>query len=321
MNRLPHLSAHDSGSAVEPVPGTGRFSSGGINLSGASKGNVAAPVDLVNFKDLPETNQIDVGEDECVIGANVTLASLAGCEPLVRVFPALVEAASEAGSPQTRNASTVGGDLSQPSRCSYYRQRGAPCVKKGGVSCFARVGENRFHSLFTGCMCVSPAVSSVAIALAALDARIAILSDRRIEKLTVAQFFASAWSNPAVHNSLKPADQILRVEIPVVNGVRSAYLEVSEKSDFDWALVSCATAARVNGRAVNGVRIVVGAIAPIPWQVAQANRFLEGRIVNDDVATQAASLVLREAAPLSSNGYKLPIARALIRRCLTRLVA
>ena len=135
------------------------------------------------------------------------------------------------------------------------------------------------------------------------------------------QVIAPAWANPAVHNSLKPADLIVRVEIPVVDGLRSAYLQVSQRSDLDRALVSCAAAARVSGKTVRGVRIVLGAVAPVPWQVAEANRFMEGRVVNDDVATQAANLVLRRAAPLSSNGYKLPIARALIRRSLTQLVA
>jgi xanthine dehydrogenase YagS FAD-binding subunit len=266
-------------------------------------------------------DQIEIGHDLCRIGAGATLASLGGHELLRRVFPGLAEAASEAGSPQVRIAETVGDNLARHSRCWYYSRRGLRCLKKGGSTCFARVGENRFHSLFTGCMCVSPAVSTLAVSLAALDARIAILRQGRVERLTVARFFAAAWSNPAAHNSLEPADLVVRLEIPVVDGLRSAYLQVSQRSDVERALVSCAAAARVSGRTVRDVRIVLGAVAPVPWQVAEANRFLEGRVVNDDVATQAASLVLRKAAPLSSNGYKLPIARALIRRSLTQLVA
>ena len=267
------------------------------------------------------TDRIEIGHHKCLIGAGAPISSLGLDEQLRRVFPSLAEAAAGAGSSRVRSAATVGDNLAQHSRCWYYSRRGVRCSKKGGSKCFARVGVNRFHALFTGCMCVSPAVSNLAVSLAALDARIAVLREGKVERLTVARFFASAWSDPTAHNSLKPADQILRVEIPVVAGLRSAYLQVSERSDAGRAIVSCAAAARVCGRTVRGARIVLGAISPVPWQVAAANRFLEGRIVNDDVATQAASLVLREAAPLSSNGYNLPIARALIRRSLTQIVA
>jgi xanthine dehydrogenase YagS FAD-binding subunit len=266
-------------------------------------------------------DRIEIGHDRCLIGAGATLASVGAHEGLRRAFPGLVQAASEAGSPRVRSAETLGDNLGRQSRCWYFRRRGVRCAKKGGSTCFARIGENRFHSLFTGCICVSPGASSLAVLLAALDARIAVLRRGRMERLTVARLFAPAWANPAVHNSLKPADLIVRVEIPVVDGLRSAYLQVSQRSDLDRALVSCAAAARVSGKTVRDVRIVLGAVAPVPWQVAEANRFMEGRVVNDDVATQAANLVLRRAAPLSSNGYKLPIARALIRRSLTQLVA
>ena len=119
-------------------------------------------------------------------------------------------------------------------------------------------------------------------------------------------------------NSLEPGDLILRIEIPVQQS-RSAYMQVSEKSMFDWALVSCATAAKVEGGKLTQPRLVLGAISNVPHQVKAANDFLEGKKVDNAVAENAADLLLEKAEPLSDNGYKLLIARTLIRRTLLQL--
>lgn len=321
MNAFAYVSPKHPESAVQLAREGGRFFAGGIDVLGEIKESLSAPTTLINVKDLPDMGRIEFAGGTCLIGATVTLAALLGDAEVAGVFPGLVAAAAEVGSPQIRNRATVAGNLAQHSRCWYYRHRDIHCRKKGGSRCFARVGENKFHSLFAGCMCVSPAVSNLAVVLAALDARVLVLRGRRAEALTLAQLYASAWTNPAAHNSLDPPDLILRVEIPVIAGARSVYLQVSEKSDFDWALVSCAAAARVGGGVLNGARIVLGAVAPIPWQVGDANRFLEGRRVDEETGRQAAALILQDATPLSDNSYKLPIARALIRRALMKLVA
>jgi xanthine dehydrogenase YagS FAD-binding subunit len=124
-----------------------------------------------------------------------------------------------------------------------------------------------------------------------------------------------------VHHSLAPADLILRIEVPVTPGGRSVYLQMAEKSAFDWALVSCAAAGRLEGGKLRGVRVALGAVAPIPWQVEEANALLEGQEPAEDHFAKAADLILRAAEPLEHNAYKLPLANALIRRALTRLIA
>jgi len=122
------------------------------------------------------------------------------------------------------------------------------------------------------------------------------------------------------HNSLSPGDLILRVEIPVQNR-RSAYQQISEKASFDWALVSCAASARVEGGKVTQARIALGSISPVPHLVKAANDFLEGKELNEETAGQAAELMLQRARPQRHNGYKIPMARALIRRTLLQLIA
>jgi xanthine dehydrogenase YagS FAD-binding subunit len=321
MKAFAYVIAQTPESAVELVRNQGRFIAGGIDLLGELKEHIAEPKTLVNVKMLPGTQEITPAGDKWVIGANVTLAALAAHPELRRVFPGVAEAAEEVGSPQMRNVATVGGNLAQHSRCWYYRHRDLRCLKKGGATCYAREGENKFHCLFSGATCVSPVVSNLATALTALGASVLVQRGAKLETLSMTQLYESAWESARAHNSLKPTDLILRIEIPVSAGGRSAYLQMGEKSDFDWALVSCAAAAGVNGRTLRGARVVLGAVAPVPWQVEEANRFLEGKELTDAVAARVTDLLLKDAEPLAHNAYKVPLAQALIRRVLARLVA
>jgi xanthine dehydrogenase YagS FAD-binding subunit len=174
--------------------------------------------------------------------------------------------------------------------------------------------------LFSGCPCLSPLTSNLAIALAALDARVELQRGRRTVTLPIAELYQEAWKDPRAHNSLRPADLILRVVVPAATGGRSAYRQLAEKSSFDWALVSCAAAARVDGRVLRGVRIVLGVVAPVPWRVAAAEQVLEGRELTEARASEAAALLLREAQPHAHNAYKVPLAHALVRRTLASLL-
>jgi xanthine dehydrogenase YagS FAD-binding subunit len=219
---------------------------------------------------------------------------------------------------QIRNVATVGGNLAQHSRCWYFRQRDVKCLKKHGDLCYARNSENRYHSLFTGNDCISPVVSSLATTFAALDATAIVLRDGKELRWSMAELYAEAWKNPYAHNSLQPTDLILRVEIPTTRS-RSAYMQASDKHAFDWALVSCAAAAEMVDGKFKSPRVVLGSISPVPHQSEAANSFLEGKVLDDATATQAADLILKDAKPLEHNAYKMPMAQALIRRTLLKL--
>lgn len=318
MKAVQYATATSPESARELVRQEGRYLAGGIDLLNEMKEYLAEPRLLVNVKALPGLNQIEPGKKSWSIGANVTVAQLEEHPQLRQVFPGLQQAAAEVGSQQIRNVATVGGNLAQHSRCWYYRHRDIFCLKKGGDTCYARHGENKYHSLFTGNTCISPVVSNLAVALAALDARVLVLRGEKPAPMSIAELYAKAWDNPTAHHSLEHGDLVLKVEIPVQQR-RSAYLQVSEKSMFDWALVSCAAAGKVDGGRISQVRVVLGAIANVPYQVQAANELLEGKPLDDESANKAADLILEKAQPLSENGYKIPIARALIRRTLMQL--
>jgi xanthine dehydrogenase YagS FAD-binding subunit len=163
--------------------------------------------------------------------------------------------------------------------------------------------------------------SNLSIALCALDATVRVADKSGKEKqMSIPELYAAAWRDPEAHNSLEPGDLILGVEVPVQQR-RNAYLQMSSKSEFDWALVSCAAAAKVDGGKLSQARVVLGWVSNIPYQNEAANKFLEGKELNEDTANKAAAMILADAHAHSDNGYKIPIAQTLIRRVLLQLKA
>jgi xanthine dehydrogenase YagS FAD-binding subunit len=319
MKAFAYATAHSTDSACQLAADHGVYLAGGNDLLGLLKDYlIPGPNLLVNIKSLAGLNRIEHGEKSWTIGALATVAELERDPDLAKVFPGLHAAASEIASPQIRNVASVGGNLAQHSRCWYFRQRDVTCLKKGGDLCYAREGDNRYHSLFSGNDCISPVVSSLGTTFAALDATAVVLRDGKETRLTMAELYQKAWTEPTAHNSLNPGDLILRLEIPTAR-TASAYLQVSDKHTFDWALVSCAAAANVVGGKLSQPRVALGSLSPVPHQVEAANAFLDGKTLNDDTASQAADLILKDARPLEHNAYKVPMAHALIRRTLLKL--
>lgn len=320
MKSFQYVTAASPASACELAASDGRFLAGGVDLLGEMKEYISEPKTVVNVKALSGLDRIEPAETVWSIGANVTVARIEDHAELKKTFPGLQQAAAEVGSRQIRNVATVGGNLAQHSRCWYYRHRDIKCLKKHGDTCYARHGENKYHSLFSGNTCISPVVSNLAVALGALEAVVIVQRGAQTVRLTIPELYARAWENPTAHHSLGPGDLITKVEVPLRHQ-RSVYIQVSEKSAFDWALVSCAAAARVEGGRLSQARIVLGAIANVPHEVPAVRELLEGKVVDDALAAKAADLILEKAQPMSDNGYKVTLARTLIRRALQQLTA
>ncbi len=318
MKSFAYASARSVDSAQQMVGDNGQYLAGGNDLLGLLKEYLVDPKILVNIKSIPGMDKIEPSGKVWNIGALVTVAQIESDPGIKKTFPGLAQAAADVGSQQIRNVASVGGNLAQHSRCWYFRHRDVLCLKKEGDMCYARHGENKFHSLFTGNNCISPVVSNLAIAFAALDAVAVVQREGQPVRMTMAELYAKAFDNPTAHNSLNPGDLILKVEVPVTR-THSAYLQTSEKHEFDWALVSCAAAAKVADGKLSQARVALGSISPVPHQVKGANDFLEGKTLDDATASQAADLILKNAKPHGHNDYKIPMAHAMIRRTLLKL--
>lgn len=319
MKAFEYVTAQTKTGAPGLLGDGGKYLAGGIDLLGEMKEYIASPPRVVNIKRLPKLREITPMPDGSLqIGANATVVEIASHAGIKAAWPGLSEAAAEVGSPQIRAVATLGGNLAQHSRCWYYRQRDLVCLKRGGSTCYAREGQNKYHAIFSGNPCISPVVSNLAVALSALGAKVVVLREGNEIRLTMAELYADAWQNPLAQNSLKPPDLITGVEIPTPAG-KSAYLQVSEKSDFDWALVSCAAAGKVTGGRISGARIFLGAVAPVPFEMPEANQSLEGKVLDETAVSAAADILLKKATPATQNGYKMAIARTLVRRTLLKL--
>jgi xanthine dehydrogenase YagS FAD-binding subunit len=318
MQNFEYVTARSVDGAIQLSTSESRFLAGGIDLLGEMKEYITSPKRIIDIKLIPDLDRIDTSTSIWKLGANATIAAIANNERVLATLPGLAEAASEVGSPQIRNVATLGGNLAQHSRCWYYRHRDLRCLKRGGSTCYARDGENKYHSLFSGNPCISPVVSNLAVVLAALDARVNVRRGDNEVALTMGELFSNAWNNPLAHNSLLPGDLISHVEIPTQKN-RSTYLQVSEKGAFDWALVSCAAAGRNTGDQWADVSVFLGAVAPIPFRVESP--LLESGDLSKEAIESIAQSVASNATPMAHNGYKVPIAQALVRRALTKFVS
>jgi xanthine dehydrogenase YagS FAD-binding subunit len=322
MNSFQYVTAHTLDEAVDLVGKNGRYLAGGIDLLSEMKDYIVSPDVLVNVKDISQLQSLHTVPEPLDgvpfafrLGATMTIAEIASDKMLP---VGIAQAAAEVGSPQIRNVATLAGNLLQHSRCWYYRQPDITCLKRGGSTCYAQDGENKYSSLFSGCACISPVVSNLSIIFAALDATVDVKVGSKVETLSIAELYRDAWKNPAAHNSLNPEDFLTTVTVPLKR-TRSAYRQMSEKSEFDWALVSCAAAGNVTDGKITDARIALGAVAPVPYMVEEAHHFLEGKPLTDENASQAADIILKDAKPLAHNGYKVPLAHTLIRRTLLAL--
>jgi xanthine dehydrogenase YagS FAD-binding subunit len=230
----------------------------------------------------------------------------------------LVAAAPRVATPQIRNAGTIGGNLLQDSRCPYYR---GPwyCYRAGGIVCDAHHGVNTEHAIFGGDRCYTVTPSDTAPMLVALGAIAHIHRNGVADEMPVADLFVPPKDNIRVMHRLGAGEILTEVEIPLRTGPRSAFLKYAPRNAWDFAQASVAIAASQSGDVMRDCRIVLGAVAPVPWRSYAAEAVIEGKKLTDDVIEAAARAATEGASPLAYNEYKIPLVRKLVRTALKEL--
>jgi len=298
----------------------GVLKAGGIDLLDHLKEHLLEPPRLVDLKRITGLDGIEALADGGLrIGPLATLAAVAAHEGVRDSHAALAQACALAASPQIRNVATIGGNLLQRPRCWYYRLESYPCLKKGGDECFATSGENRYHSILGGGPCVALHPSNAATALVAFGANLTLEGPKGEREVAAQDFFVLPADDPQRENTLAPGEVLTAIGVPAAGARRSAYLDVRERAGFDWPLVSVAASVRNGGGVVEEARIVLGAVAPIPWRSKPAEAALAGKPLSEATAKAAAEVAAEGADPLSDNGYKVELVRTLVRRTLLAL--
>ena len=306
-------------SLVAEKPGSA-LKAGGIDLLDHLKEHLIEPPRLVDLKSVPGLDGISAEPDGSLrIGPLVTLAKIAAHPGIRTSHPGLAQACGEAASPQIRNAATIGGNLLQRPRCWYYRLASYRCLKKGGDVCFAVGGENRYHTIFADGACHAPHPSNTAMGLTAHGASFVFQGSRGTRTVPAEQFFTIPGKDPQRENAKAPDEVLTSIHVPAAAGARSVYASVKEKAAFDWPLVSTAVALRVDGGVVRQVRIILGAVAPVPLRSTAAEQALIGKHLDDATVEAAARAAVAGATPLSENGYKVELLKILLSRTLKSL--
>jgi xanthine dehydrogenase YagS FAD-binding subunit len=282
---------------------------GGTDLLDLMKGEIAIPAQLVNLKSFSELRRIEYRPGKgLTLGALATLHLIAH-DPVVRKrFTALAEAAGRAASPQLRNLATIGGNLCQRPRCWYFRGD-FHCLRKGGKTCYAVMGENSRHCIIGGDPCYIVHPSDPAVALLALDASVTILSGKKSRSVPLREFFVLPRRNVHAETILKPGEIITSITVPdPAEGTVSGYLKFSERQSWDFALVSVAAVLTKS----DSTRVAEG-------RENAVSEGLAGFELTPEKAAELSVAALHGALPLEQNEYKVLLAKNLIADLLVRL--
>lgn len=314
-----NLDAALAAMAAHPDAG---FVAGGTALVDLMKLGVQTPRLLIDINKLPLT-EIEPGEDSVTIGAMVRNAELARHSHIREHYPLVVQALLSGASPQLRNAATLGGNLMQRTRCSYFRDIHSPCNKRApGTGCSARHGRHRRHAILGSSEhCIAAHPSDLAVALSALDAVIHTRGPADERRLRVDDFYLLPGHHPQHETLLKREELIVAVEIPRLSfAARSLYRKVRDRASYDFALVSVAAALDLDAEdVIRDARLALGGVAPKPWRARAGEAVLIGSKAGADTFRAAADAVLEDAVPHPGNRFKVELSRRLIVRTLTEL--
>lgn len=289
---------------------------GGMDLLALMKDYIVQPARLVNVKALDRA--ITAAGGGLRIGAAAPLIDLIEHAGARKQYPALVQAAEEVGTPQIRHVGTVGGNITQRPRCWYFRNEEFHCLKKGGSRCFAVEGENQYHAIFGEGPCHIVHPSSLAVPLIAYGARFRVVGPSGEREVPAADFFVMPDRDIWDENILEPNELLTHVILPAPGNVRAATYEVRFKQSHDWPLAMSTVVLTMDGKTVKGARVVMGAVAPVPWVAAAAERALVGQTLSAETASKAADAAVQGVKPMTQNAYKVQIARTAVKRAILK---
>ena len=300
MINFDYVRPSTSKSAIDALnkDATAQFIAGGTNLVDLMKRGVTAPQKLIDITNLPLKAIAQVG-NVIRIGALALNSDVAEHELIVKKLPLLSQALNAGASPQLRNMATVGGNILQRTRCSYFYDTTMPCNKRQpGSGCGALKGYNRYHAILGASeQCVAVHPSDMCVALAALGATVIINSNKGERRIPFLDFHRLPGSTPQRDNNLQRGELIIAVEIPQSGAFskNAHYLKIRDRASYAFALVSVAAALDLNETVINNARLAMGGVAHKPWRLITAENFLKGKNATMANFQQAAALAMKEA--------------------------
>jgi len=298
-------------------PGT-KIIAGGTNLVDLMKRGVTAPDKLVDINHLP-LKGIAPTKTGLHIGALALNSTVSENSLVMQKQPLLAMALKAGASPQLRNMATVGGNMMQRTRCTYFYDTTMPCNKREpGTGCGALEGYNRMHAIFGAspqCIAVHP--SDMCVGIAALDAVVIIAGKKGERRIPFTGFHRLPGDHPEMDNHLAPGELIVGVEIPDNNFAQhSYYLKVRDRQSYAFALVSVAAALDISGGTIRSARLAMGGVAHKPWRLFDVEKALIGKPATEENFKHAAQIAMQGAKAYEYNAFKLRMAPGAITEAL-----
>ena len=288
-----------------------QFIAGGTNLVDLMKRGVVSPEKLIDITNLPLKN-IEQQKGFIRIGALALNSDVAEHELITKKLPLLSQALKAGASPQLRNMATVGGNMMQRTRCTYFYDLTMPCNKRQpGSGCGAIKGYNRMHAIFGAsdkCIAVHP--SDMCVALTALDATVVVSSSKGDRRIPFGDFHRLPGTTPEKDNNLQRGEMITAIEVPDNDAFakNSLYVKIRDRASYAFALVSVAAALDIEGNTIVNARLAMGGVAHKPWRLTAAENFLKGKTISLENFKQAATIAMKDAKAYEHNNFKLKLA-------------
>lgn len=299
-----------------------RVIAGGTTLIDLMKAGVERPAVVIDINALP-LGAIEVTPERVRIGALARNSDVAADPTIGREFPVLAQALAAGASGQLRNMATVGGNLLQRTRCTYFRDNVSRCNKRApGSGCDAREGIHRMHAVLgTSEACIATHPSDMAVALAALDARIVVQRAGGEARLTLDEFYRLPEDTPQRETTLERGDVIVAVELepgPVYRN--SQYLKLRDRASYEFALVAAGACLEfADDGTIARSKLALGGVATVPWRASEAEQILDGAAPAAELFRRAADAAFATAQPLPQNAFKVELAKRAVVRVLSTL--
>ncbi len=302
------------------------YLAGGTTLIDLMKLDVMRPDVIVDINPLQRAyGGIEADQDGLRLGAMVRMADVAEHPQIKTQYPVIAQSLQLAASQQLRNMASLGGNVLQRTRCTYFRDVSyAACNKRvPGSGCAAIDGFNRIHAVLGASKdCIATYPGDFAQALLALDAAVELAGPNGSRTIPFSSLHRQPGSTPDQETNLWPDELIAAFVVPAaVWGRRSLYLKVRDRQSYEFALASAAVALDLQDGAVRTARVALGGVATVPWRATEAEALLRDKPVNEQNAAAAADAAFATAKGYGHNDFKIKLGKQTLKLALQQAAA
>lgn len=299
-----------------------QYVAGGTTLIDLMKLDVMRPQAVTDINALAGTpsGEIKFGPHGLHLGALVRMSEAADNPNVRKNYPVIAQALELAASPQIRNMASLGGNVLQRTRCTYFRDTSYPACNKRepGSGCAAMDGINRMHAILgVSDQCIASYAGDFAQALIALDADVELAGPKGSRRIPFAKLHRPVGDTPHIETILEPGELILAFMIPATPwATRSLYLKIRDRESYEFSLASAAVALDLDGNTIRQSRVALGGVSAVPWRSREAEQKLNRRKLDEVTLNEAAEAAFAQSRPREHNFFKVQLGKLTLIRAL-----